>query len=109
MAGVHSIPVGRQDVLLHRGSDERIGIHWLEGGEEKDIHEWACSLSLSDPNGGELLSVACESTEDGYAIGHLTAQQTTSLAATHGKWRIVGEEPDGEEQRLLGIGGYAME
>lgn len=105
--------VGRGDFLLHRFSDERIGVLWEEtfenGMQPKNIIDWTATLTLESDSGATLLEVDCTCTSDGYAIGDITQEQMSSgrlSAYTFGRWRIVAT--NGAETELLGCGNFQI-
>lgn len=101
--------VPRGDVLLHRGSDERIGVKWeqdrLDGAGYSPVNmkEWSAVLRMTS-HGEEVLSVPCACTSDGLAIASVSGDATDGIAANVGEWRIDAYGPDG--QRVLMGWGY---
>lgn len=108
---VESRNVGRCDVLLHRGSDERVGVLWREDdGEhltEKDLSRWTATYQMSLLNGNVVYSASCVCTSDGYAVASIPYKAFTDSTwdtRRTGEWRIDGAGPNGE--RLLLAWGY---
>lgn len=106
--------VGRCDVLLHRRSDEKVGVLWRENVEgayrAKDLSRWTASFQMLLDDGTGVYAQACVCTSDGYAIAYIpyTAFMSDEWnARTFGEWRIDGTGPDGEH-RLLAWGYWRL-
>lgn len=109
-------PVGRGDLLLHRGSDESVGVRWErdnqdgEGFVPFDLSEWYAELTLISPFGVTWGTWACTCTDDGYAIAEIGGADTAGpewIGRPSGSWRIDAFGPDGQRE-LLGWGYFQM-
>lgn len=105
--------VPRGDFLIHRGTDERLGVRWEqdkmdgEGYRPVDMSNWAGQLSLSH-NGELLFSIPCTCTSDGLAIASLSAADTERIDPWRtGEWRIDATGPDGQRE-LMGWGYFEV-
>jgi hypothetical protein len=108
-----SKPVGRGDVLLHRGSDERVGVLWQESLYDNsytgvDLTGWSATFQMSC--GGDVVySLACTTTSDGYAWAEIPASAFTDgkwLSMMSGTWKITAINADATE--ILGNGYYQL-
>lgn len=104
-----SKPVARGDIILHRGSDEGIGVRWwqdrMDGSGEHpvDLSSWSAVLTLSR-DGEALATVSCTCTYDGLAVAAVSASDISLLDPWRkGEWRIDATGPDGQRE-LLGWG-----
>ena len=111
-----SIDVGRMDVLLHRGVDDRVGVHWEEDKHDgngyvgKDIRDWTALFELLSPGGDVLYAQDCHCDRNGFAAAFIPAAAFTAdvwKMRRKGTWRIRGHGPRGETE-LLGWGSYEM-
>lgn len=107
--------VGRMDVLLHRGSDERVGIYWKidkrDGGpyEVIDMRRWSCTYEMYW-NGEKVYTLTCRTTSNGTAWAEIPGAAFTGAEwdeRVDGQWRIMGEGPAGERD-ILGHGYYRI-
>lgn len=105
--------VPRADVLLHRGSDESVGVRWSQdmldgaGYVPVDVRAWSAALSLSCA-GEEVLSVPCTCTSDGLFIARVGGDATGGLAGVSGgEWRIDAYGPEGQRE-LMGWGYFEI-
>jgi hypothetical protein len=105
--------VGRGDILLHRGSDERIGVHWQQSLYDNslsdvDLSEWQATFQLSC-DGDVVYSQMCTTTSDGYAWASIPAAAFTDgvwLSKSSGTWKITATNGDSTE--ILGWGYYEI-
>jgi hypothetical protein len=105
--------VGRGDILLHRGSDERIGVLWQESLYEntytgKDLSDWQATFQMSC-DGDVVYSLSCTCTSDGYAWASIPATAFTDrewLSMMNGSWKITAT--DGSTTEILGNGYYQL-
>jgi hypothetical protein len=115
MSGVLSQGVGRQDVLLHRGMDERLGVRWQQrtgasGYEDVDLLGWSGEFVVTSSTGEEWYSQALPSscfTSDGYAIAEIPASafaEAVWAARSLGEWRMTGVSADGRRHEVLAWG-----
>lgn len=107
--------VGRGDVLIHRGSDEKFGCKWEEnandgrGYKPKDLSKWTAEMTL-EINDKVVYRQDCLTTSDGYAIAYIkgaTFLDSSWNDKTYGDWKIIGFGPNGERE-LLAWGAYEM-
>ena len=105
--------VGRGDIILHRGSDERIGVKW----ESYDYSEWV-PVDLTAWNadfimewrGQKVYSKLCVCTSDGVAYADIPANAFTAsawAAKSDGSWKIIAD--NGEQTEILGWGNYVIQ
>lgn len=108
-----SRPVARGDILLHRGSDERVGVKWVEVFENdyerpKDLSEWDGTFEMRC--GEETVYVqGCTCTGNGLCIASIPASAFKSnewLQRLSGEWRMSAT--DGERTELLAWGYYEL-
>lgn len=108
--------VGRGDVLLHRGADERVGCRWVqdkrdgEGFQPVDLKDWTATFSMTLPDGTSVYGLSCTTTSDGYAVAEIPAsafEADTWRARPVGDWRIDATGPGGRRE-LLGWGHWTL-
>lgn len=111
---VISRDVGRGDIVLHRGCDERIGVRWMrdmyqDGWQPVDLKGWSATFEMY--NCGEAVySIGCTTTSDGYAFADIPGEAYTDGVwdgRLEGEWRINGSGP-GWERELLAWGYYKL-
>jgi hypothetical protein len=93
-----SPPVGRGDVLVCQGSDNRVGARWLhdrqdgEGLVPVDLYGWSATFEME--SGGETVwSSSCTCTSDGYAWADIPASAFGSdMVGRRGSWRITATD-----------------
>ena len=105
--------VGRGDILLHRGSDERIGVKWVQYDYSTytpvDLSDWSAMFSL-EWRGQTVYTQNCVTTSNGLAYADIpasvfTADQWRSMA--DGSWKIIAQH--GEQTELLAWGNYSIQ
>lgn len=108
---------GRGDILLHRGSDERIGVRWQVQDPEshlwqvKYLSAWQATFSMSLPDGRQVYSTTCTTTSNGLAIAQIPGtafEDGIWVGRPSGSWRIDATGPQGERE-LLGWGNWRLE
>ncbi len=107
--------VGRGDIALHRGSDERVSVKWEQdkhdgkGYSEKDLRDWNGKFFLFC-NNKQVYETECITDSHGYCIASIPAaafQDDIWLTRPYGDWKMFGYGPDGETE-ILGEGNYKM-
>ena len=105
--------VGRGDILLHRGSDERIGVKWEEFDyytyTPVDLSAWWATFSL-EWRGQTVYSRNCVTTSNGLAYADIPASAFTAdkwRSMADGSWKIIAQ--NGEQTELLAWGNYSIQ
>lgn len=105
--------VGRGDILLHRGSDERIGVKWEEYNYESyqpvDLSGWWASFYM-EWRGSTVYTLGCTTTSNGLAYADIPANAFTADAwksRADGSWKIIAQ--NGEQTEILGWGNYSIQ
>ena len=105
--------IPRGDILLHRGSDERIGVLWeqsryADGYEPVDLSGWEGTFTLQC-QGQDVYFSQCTTTSDGYCWADIAADD---LGSTEWQQRLTGEwrltATDGTQTELLAWGFYEI-
>lgn len=107
MSGVLAQPVGRQDVLVRRGTTARWGVLWEQdtgaGFAPVNMLGWVGVLRLTSLNGDVWLEQEIAPTSDGYAIAELAPAVMAGpvwAGRRVGSWAITVTSPDGLVERL---------
>lgn len=107
--------IGRGDFVIHRGSDERLGVRWEVDNRDgrglvgKDLRKWEATFKLLCRD-KVVYSQPCLTTSNGYSIANIPGnafEDEIWVTRKNGEWRIDGRGPDGERE-LLGWGHYEM-
>lgn len=105
--------VGRGDIILHRGSDERIGVKWesfdYSSWSPVDLSSWFATFSM-EWGGSTVYSVECTCTSDGVAYADIPPNAFTGSswkAMKDGSWKIIAQ--NGEQTEILGWGNYTIQ
>ena len=107
--------IGRDDLLIHRGCDERFCSKWMidnrdgKGYVEKDLRKWTAKFFLYC-NNKQVYEQDCITDSHGYAIASIPAkafEDNLWLTRSNGEWKIVGYGDNGE-QEWLAWGYYEM-
>lgn len=119
MDGVISRTIGRGDILLHRGSAERIGAHCTQSRSDgqgyvpQDLLQWQGRFELLSPAGDLWYSRECRMTGDGYAYAEIPASAFTGdvwrQRTAGGEWRIrAWPADDAEAAEILAWGYFSL-
>lgn len=107
--------IDRMDIVLHRFSDETIGVRWQVdyrdgfGYRFKDLSLWNATFEMIW-NDLTVFSASCTCTSNGMAMCFISGSSFVSdswKSRTDGEWRITAYGPDGE-QEILGHGYYRI-
>ena len=105
--------VGRGDIILHRGSDEKIGVKWEEYDYSTwnpvDLSYWYATFYM-EWRGSTVYTKSCTCTSDGVAYAEIPANAFTDSSWTakkDGSWKIIAG--DGEQTEILGWGNYTIQ
>ena len=105
--------VGRGDIILHRGSDERIGVKWevydYSSWSPVNLYGWFGTFTM-EWFGSTVYSVACVSTSDGIMYADIPAAAFTSdtwKSKANGSWKITAT--DGSQTEVLAWGNYTIQ
>lgn len=107
--------IGRGDIALHRGCDERVGAKWMVDSRDgrgyvgKDLRKWDATFRLFN-EGRQVYELPCTTASNGYAIASIPGsafEDERWRTMRHGEWRIDARGPDGERE-WLGQGAYEM-
>lgn len=118
MDGVISQTIGRGDILLHRGSAERIGVHCTQdrgdgrGYVPRDLLHWQGRFELLSSAGDLWYSRECRMTGDGYAYAEMPSSAFTGdvwRQRASGEWRIrAWPTGDADGAEILGWGYFSL-
>lgn len=105
--------VGRGDIILHRGSDERIGVKWEEydysSWSPVDLSGWFGTFSM-EWFGQTVYTLSCTCTSDGLAFAEIPANAFTADAwrsRANGSWKITAT--NGDQTEVLAWGNYTIQ
>ena len=105
--------VGRGDIILHRGSDERIGVKWEEydylSWQSVDLTSWSATFTL-EWAGQTVYALNCVCTSNGLAYADIPASAFTDNAwktRANGAWKIIAT--DYEQTEILAWGNYTIQ
>lgn len=118
MNGVIAEHVGRGDILLHRGFDERVGVRWEQddgtGLKPVDLTGWTGRFELLSP--GDMLWYSQALGTGSFDVSGLAVADIPWTAFTSdvwaqrvsGGWRVTGISPDGSRRELLAHGYFNL-
>lgn len=105
--------VGRGDIILHRGSDERIGVKWEEHDYSSwspvDLTGWFGTFSM-EWFGQTVYTLSCTCTSDGIAYADIPANAFTAdtwKSKANGAWKITAT--NGSKTEVLAWGNYTIQ
>lgn len=105
--------VGRGDVLLHRGSNERVGVKWEEYNystwKPVDLTSWWATFSL-EWRGQTVYTQTCVVTSNGLAYAEIPSNAFIAdkwRSQSDGSWKIIAQ--NGERTEILAWGNYTIQ